>query len=171
MDLNLIIRTEDVAAQFRRSAKIVVYLAPPKPGKSDGPAAIKKADFVKLSFRKGGKDEFHSQLKKVLEQKLWDKVKPPPAHGKGSSLRMGIMGIERSIEKSQQETSKNVSAAFRDLNALIDKAKDMIALVNQFAANIEEKKGSVTEDETIAFKSTLLSVGIDNPVTRLVGIM
>ena len=28
----------------------------------------------------------------------------------GSSLRMGIMGIERSIEKSQQETSKNVSA-------------------------------------------------------------
>ena len=39
------------------SAKIVVYLAPPKPGKSDGPAAVKKADFVKLSFRKGGKDE------------------------------------------------------------------------------------------------------------------
>lgn len=28
----------------------------------------------------------------------------------GSSLRMGIMGIERSIEKSQQEMSKNVSA-------------------------------------------------------------
>ena len=26
-------------------------------------------------------------------------------------------------------------------------AKDMITLVNQFAANIEEKKGSVTDDE------------------------
>ena len=58
----------------------------------------------------------------------------------------------------------------------------MITLMNQFAADIEEKKGSITEDEvrlasyqfmfalhspqTVAFKSTLLSVGIANPVTK-----
>ena len=39
------------------SAKIVLHLAQPKPGKPVGPASAKKADFVKLSFRKGGKDE------------------------------------------------------------------------------------------------------------------
>ena len=33
-------------------------------------------------------------------------------------------------------------------------AKDMITLVNQFAANIEEKKGNVTEDEVIIEKCT-----------------
>jgi hypothetical protein len=68
----------------------------------------------------------------------------------------------------------------------------MITLVNKFAAKLEDKKGSLTEDEvsqsfiqnhdsyictcavhdhlytlqTIQFKSYLLSVGIANPVTR-----
>lgn len=76
------------------SAKIILHLAQPKPGQSDGPSTVKKADFVKLSFRKGGKDEvrleelleiiilvqfqFHSQLKKALDDRVWDKVKPPP---------------------------------------------------------------------------------------------
>lgn len=37
--------------------------------------------------------------------------------------------------------------AFRDLDALIEKAKDMVGLVNKFAAKIEDKKGALTEDE------------------------
>lgn len=52
--------------------------------------------------------------------------------------------------------------AFKDLDALIDKvycvldtaytlllvkAKDMVGLVNKFAAKMEDKKGSVSEDE------------------------
>ncbi|XP_065886367.1 vacuolar protein-sorting-associated protein 36-like [Dysidea avara] len=167
VDLSLVVRTEESAAQFRRSAKIVLYLNHPKGPKSDGPVFHKKYDLMKLSFRKGGKDEFHSQLKDALGKKSWEKVRPPPvASNQGKSLRMGIMSIERNIEKSQQETTKSVSEAFKDLDALIDKAKDMISLVNQFAADIEEKKGTITEDETIAFKSTLLSVGIANPVTK-----
>lgn len=85
VDLSLIIKTEDVAAQFRKSAKIVLYLAQAKSSKPEGPTLAKKADFVKLSFRKGGKDEFHSELKKALEQKSWDKVKPPPATNKAVS--------------------------------------------------------------------------------------
>lgn len=39
------------------SAKIVLYLGQPKAGKLEGPIPPKKADFVKLSFRKGGKEE------------------------------------------------------------------------------------------------------------------
>ena len=59
----------------------------------------------------------------------------------------------------------------------------MVGLVNKFAAKMEDKKGSVSEDEvsfllvwwdgdfflclqTVQFKSYLLSVGISNPVTR-----
>lgn len=34
----------------------------------------------------------------------------------------------------------------------------MITLVNQFAANIEEKKGSVTEDEVCLQDSTVISL-------------
>ena len=31
---------------------------------------------------------------------------------------------------------------------------------------IQEKQGDVSDDETVAFKSYLLSLGIDDPVTR-----
>ena len=36
-------------------------------------------------------------------------------------MRAGIVGIERSIEKKQKETDQQVSQAFKDLDALIDK--------------------------------------------------
>lgn len=68
-------------------------------------------------------------------------------------------------------------------------AKDMVAIVNKFASKIEEKKGTVSEDEvrlvcthcfcaryswnqfqTVAFKSYLLSAGIANPVTKWVNV-
>ena len=71
--------------------------------------------------------------------------------------------------------------------AILVKAKDMVGLVNKFAAKMEDKKGSVSEDEvslcaaiaslivtawfqTVQFKSYLLSVGISNPVTRYIPI-
>ena len=40
----------------------------------------------------------------------------------GLRLRAGIVGIERNIEKKQQQTGQQVSQAFKDLDALINKA-------------------------------------------------
>ena len=42
--------------------------------------------------------------------------------GQGLRLRAGIVGIERNIEKKQQQTGQQVSQAFKDLDALINKA-------------------------------------------------
>lgn len=83
-----------------------------------------------------------------------------------------------------------------DLHLCAGQAKDMVGLVNRFAAKLEDKKGgALSEDEvdtndwrffffkfncffvcllfsfslplqTIQFKSYLLSVGIANPVTK-----
>ena len=44
------------------SAKIVLYLNHPKGPKSEGPVFHKKYDFMKLSFRKGGKDEVSNTI-------------------------------------------------------------------------------------------------------------
>ena len=43
----------------------MLYLGQPKPGKPEGPTLSKKADFVKLSFRKGGKDEVRLKINKL----------------------------------------------------------------------------------------------------------
>ncbi|NXU05639.1 VPS36 protein, partial [Buphagus erythrorhynchus] len=45
-------------------------------------------------------------------------------------------------------------------------AKEMVELSKSIANKIKEKQGDITEDETIRFKSYLLSMGIANPVTR-----
>nr|XP_035153217.2 vacuolar protein-sorting-associated protein 36 isoform X5 [Callithrix jacchus] len=56
--------------------------------------------------------------------------------------------------------------AFEDLSKLMIKAKEMVELSKSIANKIKDKQGDITEDETIRFKSYLLSMGIANPVTR-----
>ncbi|XP_054108710.2 vacuolar protein-sorting-associated protein 36 isoform X5 [Callithrix jacchus] len=56
--------------------------------------------------------------------------------------------------------------AFEDLSKLMIKAKEMVALSKSIANKIKDKQGDITEDETIRFKSYLLSMEIANPVTR-----
>ena len=42
----------------------------------------------------------------------------------------------------------------------------MVALSKTIVTKIKDKQGDITEDETVKFKSYLLSMGIPNPVTR-----
>uniref|UniRef100_A0A672KYS1 Vacuolar protein-sorting-associated protein 36 n=2 Tax=Sinocyclocheilus grahami TaxID=75366 RepID=A0A672KYS1_SINGR len=79
---------------------------------------------------------------------------------------VGIVGIERKLEEKRKETDKNISEAFEDLSKLMEKAKEMVEVSKSIANKIKDKQGDITEDETIRFKSYLLSMGIANPVTR-----
>ncbi|KAK2501470.1 hypothetical protein MC885_011108 [Smutsia gigantea] len=56
--------------------------------------------------------------------------------------------------------------AFEDLSKPMVKAKEMVELSKSIATKIKDKQSDITEDETIRFKSYLLSMGIANPVTR-----
>ncbi|KAJ8873603.1 hypothetical protein PR048_024421 [Dryococelus australis] len=81
-------------------------------------------------------------------------------------LRTGIVGIERGIQEKQKATDESISAAFQDLSKLMVMAKDMVSLSRNISQKIKEKQGDITEDETVRFKSYLLSLGIEDPVTR-----
>eukprot|EP00057_Strongylocentrotus_purpuratus_P027174 XP_011681648.1 PREDICTED: vacuolar protein-sorting-associated protein 36 [Strongylocentrotus purpuratus] len=82
------------------------------------------------------------------------------------SIHKGIVGIERKLEEKRKETDTNIDKAFEDLGELMKKAKDMVDLTKTIANKIKDKQGEITEDETVKFKSYLLSLGIANPVTR-----
>ena len=43
----------------------------------------------------------------------------------------------------------------------------MVKLAQSISTKIREKQGEITEDETIQFKSYLLSLGIDDPITKV----
>uniref|UniRef100_A0A672KYT9 Vacuolar protein-sorting-associated protein 36 n=1 Tax=Sinocyclocheilus grahami TaxID=75366 RepID=A0A672KYT9_SINGR len=101
---------------------------------------------------------------------------------------VGIVGIERKLEEKRKETDKNISESLSRLvgrplimhsTAVINfisldsanhylslQAKEMVEVSKSIANKIKDKQGDITEDETIRFKSYLLSMGIANPVTR-----
>ncbi|XP_066589061.1 vacuolar protein-sorting-associated protein 36 [Prorops nasuta] len=80
--------------------------------------------------------------------------------------RTGIIGIERSLQEQQKATDESITIAFQDLRRLMEMAKDMVSISKTISAKIRERQGDITEDETVRFKSYLMSLGIDDPVTR-----
>ncbi|XP_065191065.1 vacuolar protein-sorting-associated protein 36-like [Sycon ciliatum] len=174
---SFIMRLEDVRGSLTKSNKIAAFLQP-APSSRDVSQAVMMAsrhNFVRFSFRKGGQSEFLSGYQQQLSKKLWElpQIKALPSKpvaqartARGAPARSGIMGIERTMEAKRLETDKTISEAFQDLNALMEKAKQMVSLAESVTRKLEEKKGSLTDDETTALKSYLLSVGIANPVTR-----
>ncbi|CAJ0581291.1 unnamed protein product, partial [Mesorhabditis spiculigera] len=97
------------------------------------------------------------------------KLHQPPATLKpsGTSQRsVGIGGIERRLEESNRQTQNRISHAFEDLSVLMDEARTMVGLSRSIAEKMRAMKGSVSDNETIEFKSYLLSLGVANPVTK-----
>ncbi|KAI1903645.1 hypothetical protein AGOR_G00029330 [Albula goreensis] len=172
--LSQIIFFEEQAAGIGKSAKIVIHLHPVSPSKEPGPYQHSKFSYIKLSFKEHGQIEFYRRLTEEMTQKRWERTpvsQPMPTTTGGSqqagrTRAVGIVGIERKLEEKRKETDKNISEAFEDLSKLMVKAKEMVELSKSIASKIKEKQGDITEDETIRFKSYLLSMGIANPVTR-----
>uniref|UniRef100_A0A1A7WV84 Vacuolar protein-sorting-associated protein 36 n=1 Tax=Iconisemion striatum TaxID=60296 RepID=A0A1A7WV84_9TELE len=170
--LSQVIFFEEQAAGIGKSAKIVIHLHPSSPNKEPGPFQNSKYSYIKLSFKEHGQIEFYRRLTEEMTQKRWENtpVSQPISAGTGTQAgktrAVGIVGIERKIEEKRKETDKNITEAFEDLSKLMVKAKEMVELSRSIATKIKDKQGDITEDETIRFKSYLLSMGIANPVTR-----
>ncbi|XP_011162504.1 vacuolar protein-sorting-associated protein 36 [Solenopsis invicta] len=161
---------------FGRSKKIVLHLSEPAVDKMPGPADNSLYNYVKLSFKEGLDPNFIIQLSDTIMRQIWEFT---PATGlivndnQGNSkllphikTRTGIIGIERSLQEKQKETDESISLAFQDLRKLMDMAKDMVAVSKTISAKIRARQGDITEDETVRFKAYLMSLGIDDPVTR-----
>ena len=151
---------------FLRSDKISLSLRPLTASEAARarPFPKQRSGHVKLSFRSGGQQEFWAQLSRVLEAKAWTVVaRAAPAK---REMRAGITGIEKNLHQRAKQDNANISKAFEDLNKLMEMAKPMVKLAQSISTKIREKQGEITEDETIQFKSYLLSMGIDDPITR-----
>ena len=81
-------------------------------------------------------------------------------------MRAGITGIQKNMSKKNKADQANISKAFQDLDVLINMAKPMVALSKSISTKIRDKQGEITEDETVQFKSYLLSLGVDDPITK-----
>ncbi|XP_034103790.1 vacuolar protein-sorting-associated protein 36 [Drosophila albomicans] len=164
---------------FGRKTRIIMHLRPPDVNKAPGPLDTSRAAHIKLSGKNGLSVEFHSALRETLTAKVWEisltnetiLKSPAPLGNVNDRLariqkRTGIGGIERHLEAKAKATDENIALAFQDLSVLMAMAKDMVGISKSISSKIREQKGEISDDETVRFKSYLLSLGIDDPVTR-----
>ncbi len=144
----------------------------PERDKTPGPSDNSSANFIKLSGKNGMDEEFVQSLRETVSAKVWQiSANNQPASGANAKaprikLRTGIVGIERNLQEKQKQTDDSIQLAFQDLSKLMVMAKDMVGLSKAISTKIRERQGDISEDETVRFKSYLMSLGIDDPVTR-----
>lgn len=136
-----------------------------------------------------GRDEFFSHLQSALARKGWIKetaaeVMGRRAEGGSRASGAGIAGILRRQEANRKATSEIATEAFSDLQSLIDKAKEVVAVVERYSAVLQDKQAAAaTSEEGEAggtgggrdaddreaedLSNILLDIGIASPVTKL----
>lgn len=160
------------AFSFSKSRKVILHLTEPSPDRNEGPQPSSIYDFVKLSFKDGFNTDVISILNDCIQKKKWEVGNPVQGQSSENKplpnikLRTGIVGIERNLQEKQKATDESISVAFQDLNKLMSMAKDMVNISRAISTKIRDRQGDITEDETVRFKSYLMSLGIDDPVTR-----
>lgn len=167
LGLPLILQVQHASGGFNRNAKVTMHLTRRKPDSAPGPVSHSRNNFIRFSFKNGGDQEFHQHLMQAIQSKSWERLPTTTSTKPQNRIKGGgIIGIERKLEQKRQETEKNISVSFQDLSKLMNKAKEMVALSQIISTKIKDKQGDITEDETVKFKSYLLSLGIPNPVTK-----
>lgn len=128
------------------------------------------ASFIKFSAPNGITSNFVQAMNETLMARVWQiselTLTTQPAAPPRIKQRSGIVGIEKSILEKQKKTDAELSVAFQDLSKLITMAKDVVNLSKTISQKIRERQSDATEDETLKFKSLLMSLGIDDPVTK-----
>lgn len=166
LPLKFIQNYEVHGAKFTKSAKITLHLAPPLPPTTPRPCDKSNSNYIKLSFTKGGEKRALGLMEGCLEEKRWEKGVLATKVTTSGLRGGGLVHIERQIENSRLETDRTLNAAFKDIDALMEKGKEMVRLAEGIVNKLAEKQVNAIDDETVQLKSALLSIGIANPVTR-----
>ncbi|CAF0947341.1 unnamed protein product [Rotaria sordida] len=173
LPLSVVIFSEKKDASLTSKARLICTLSRGQEAKRPGPFASSRHDEIQFEFREGGCNDFLRLIQEELVKKRWllQPVKSTTTTTMSSttsdrSHRTGISGIENHLQHQLNVQHQSISGAFQDLNKLMQQAKEMVNISKTIATKIQEKRNDLTSDETIRFRSYLLSLGIDNPVTK-----
>lgn len=170
------------------SPRVRFQLSLSSDGRVTDSGSISRSVVVTIVLRgKGDSDVFLSKFWECWRVRAWElQSEPNSSSGSGSNtsssgmfssdgtLRMvGVSGILRKEQESWESTDRSLQEAFRDLNALMSKAKEMVTLAEKMRQKLLSSSNSLaneTNDEEMGSKEEmqdwLLSVGIISPVTK-----
>lgn len=140
------------------SPKIMMRLQPLANGSSPDP------DNIKLSFHGGGLNQFYQHIENGLRAKAWENVVKEKVREEFSTRSAGIGGIIKKTKDTVAKTDKSIDLAFKDLDALMENARNIVGLAEKFRHS-QEAKAQDDKDQS-EFNTMLLDLGIVSPVTK-----
>eukprot|EP01031_Cornospumella_fuschlensis_P034642 gene34642-41949_t len=162
---------EDCSGMLKRSTRVRLVFHLKKTTKD-----------IALKFHGSGKEDFIDIFHRTLAKRSWEKIASKPAvvaEEKGFSVaNAGVSGLIRKQERNMENVDALTKTALTDLDALMNQARDAIAVVQRYAAYVADRKnvGAAEEDdisetssqaaETNEMESILQSIGIVSPITK-----
>lgn len=115
---------------------------------------------LSFAFRGPPPTELLQELQATLAKRPWATTPPPPpppaaasvgAHEPAlavpfSASTAGVAGILRRQEAERREQAQTVDGAFRDLAALMEKAREMVALAERLRATLQRDTGESSQE-------------------------
>ncbi|KAL6872805.1 EAP30/Vps36 family domain-containing protein [Trichoderma novae-zelandiae] len=141
------------------------------------PGGNEFAESVKISFRGGGEKIFYERLKSAMTQRKWLLQDAPPApksnrviednsaNGSPSApapkaKAAGIAGLEQLGLNMRKNNEILIGSAFEDLEALMASAKEVVALAERFAQQVNGASGDVTSKENSILAESAHQLGL-----------
>ncbi|XP_050533352.1 vacuolar protein-sorting-associated protein 36 [Daktulosphaira vitifoliae] len=164
LHLSYIIYIETSVTETLFSSKtktVIIHLLPLEKHYSHSEIPLSEnKEYVKLDFKEKIPHNFLDSFQKTVTDKKWTVANV------SKQIRTGIGGIEKNIYEKQKASDVSITEAFKDLNRLMNTAKEMVNLSKNISEKIKDKQGVISDDETVQFKSYLLGLGVDDPVTK-----
>ena len=153
MSLKTIVKIEDCAKSFSTSTRIRLNI-------------LNSKYDLGLKFTLSNKEEFMGLLNKMILKRSWEVFEKAQEAENAKRLNTiqnqqfsvsnaGVGGIIRRQEKNMEALDSVSKTALSDLNALMQQAKEVIALIRRFASHdsAENDDDNETRDDSSAMSS------------------
>ncbi|KAJ4854798.1 EAP30/Vps36 family domain-containing protein [Trichoderma breve] len=117
------------------------------------------AESVKISFRGGGEKIFYERLKSAMTQRKWLLQDAPPAP-KSNRAMDDSSGSGSPSTPVQKTKTAGIAGAFEDLEALMASAKEVVALAERFAQQVNGASGDVTSKDNSILAESAHQLGL-----------
>ena len=136
LELKEIQKIEDCATRFKSSKRIKIHL--------------KDERIFEIKFLNGNKEGMIELINKTLQRKSWEQMNSQVVKVEETQFSVksaGIGGLIRRQEREHQTLETVRNEAFTDLEALIDRAKDIVQVIDKYAHGRFDKGGTGVGDD------------------------
>ncbi|KAK8051089.1 hypothetical protein PG993_002474 [Apiospora rasikravindrae] len=139
---------------------------------------LETPESVKISFRAGGEKIFYERLKVCMVQRKWLLQEAPPipranraaegdngtlsrtGSGAGRTKTAGIAGLEQMGLDRRRNNELMIGTSFEDLEALMASAKEIVALAESFARQVNGGSDNATTEANALLAESASQLGL-----------